>query len=687
MSRSLSDDDSFMWEKVADEIMKDVTADNPQLLADFSSVKPGRQRVELLFTDGAIFRAIDSKVWSKYDAFSDGKDNVASAEFRSAGNEHFRRKRLDSATAAYTLAVFKAVSDSEAYALALANRSACLFETGELRECLEDVDSALATQKYPERLKGKILKRKLECLKRSSRNWPEVKRTFMEMKAASVKSDKSDLDAQLKQLERDWNRLSKENTANANCDSVIHNGSDLQKEKVFSSDISVRHSTGDLGRHVIADKNVDIGHTLIEEPAFAHILIPEHNLLYCQRCLKTKPNLIPCRVCSEVGYCGVDCRDKAMDEYHAKECRYMQLLSRIGIAHLSYRIVTQVGISTVLDTHHRAKERADDHTFGVSEKMSDYDSVYALLTHEESTTSTDAFLYILTVGLILKMLCDSDNRYRMAYATVTTGNKNFDFTDGPLTDLLTLGEVLLRHVLQLICNASAITAVVSDSSPGDSSTSSLTTTEEQVRIATAIFPRLSLLNHSCNPNVIVSYVGKTVTAKATRQIEMGQQVFNCYGPHFVRMGVRERREALWRQYHFQCDCDKCEAEGTQESQNLDEMNGNRKCQRQDKSRALKCPKCNGPMVIVSKDITFQCLDCHHCPGVQRTKELKQSLGQLLKKKDALREGSGKSYFPQSRPLKYALSQLISSVTDGWTDRASCVPTKTDIFAFDFALTL
>ena len=77
----------------------------------------------------------------------------------------------------------------------------------------------------------------------------------MEMKAVSVESDKSDLDAQLKQLERDWNRLSIENTDNANCDSVIHNGSDLQKEKVFSSDISVRHSTGDLGRHVIADKN------------------------------------------------------------------------------------------------------------------------------------------------------------------------------------------------------------------------------------------------------------------------------------------------------------------------------------------------------------------------------------------------------------------------------------------------
>ena len=123
------------------------------------------------------------------------------------------------------------------------------------------------------------------------------------------------------------------------------------------------------------------------------------------------------------------------------------------------------------------------------------------------------------------------------------------------------------------------------------------------------------------------------------------------------------------------------------AQNLNEMNGNKKCQRQDKSRALKCPKCNGPMVIVSKDITFQCLDCHHCPGVQRTKELKQSLGQLLEKKDALREGSGKSYFPQSRPLKYALSPLISSVTDGWTDKASCNPTKTDIFASNFASTL
>ena len=78
-----------------------------------------------------------------------------------------------------------------------------------------------------------------------------------------------------------------------------------------------------------------------------------------------------------------------------------------------------------------------------------------------------------------------------------------------------------------------------------------------MRIATAIFPRLSLLNHSCDPNLIVSYVGTSVTVKSTRPISAESQAFNCYGPHFVRMGGRERREALWRQYHFRCQCEKC----------------------------------------------------------------------------------------------------------------------------------
>lgn len=58
-----------------------------------------------------------------------------------------------------------------------------------------------------------------------------------------------------------------------------------------------------------------------------------------------------------------------------------------------------------------------------------------------------------------------------------------------------VGRLILRHIAQLISNAHAITKLTADSSPDVAS-------ESQVRVATAIYPSVSMLNHSCNPNII-----------------------------------------------------------------------------------------------------------------------------------------------------------------------------------------
>ncbi|XP_040506012.1 SET and MYND domain-containing protein 4 isoform X1 [Gallus gallus] len=80
--------------------------------------------------------------------------------------------------------------------------------------------------------------------------------------------------------------------------------------------------------------------------------------------------------------------------------------------------------------------------------------------------------------------------------------------------------------------------------------------KKPVRLATAFFPVLSLLNHSCSPNISVSFSGTAATVRASQPIPSGQEIFHCYGPHRCRMRVAERQQLL-SQYFFECRCQAC----------------------------------------------------------------------------------------------------------------------------------
>lgn len=87
----------------------------------------------------------------------------------------------------------------------------------------------------------------------------------------------------------------------------------------------------------------------------------------------------------------------------------------------------------------------------------------------------------------------------------------------------------------------------------------------EVRIATAVFPTLSLLNHSCCPNTSLTFStgaavdpcdtdlsadsseraaecrgkapGVTVTVRAAKDIRAGQEILHCYGKKMILNGV------------------------------------------------------------------------------------------------------------------------------------------------------
>lgn len=75
-------------------------------------------------------------------------------------------------------------------------------------------------------------------------------------------------------------------------------------------------------------------------------------------------------------------------------------------------------------------------------------------------------------------------------------DEDYDLTTESGKELLVC-SMLLRHTLQLICNGHAVTGLRCENSANYD-----VQIEEQIRIATGIFPSVSMLNHSCDPNVI-----------------------------------------------------------------------------------------------------------------------------------------------------------------------------------------
>jgi hypothetical protein len=61
-----------------------------------------------------------------------------------------------------------------------------------------------------------------------------------------------------------------------------------------------------------------------------------------------------------------------------------------------------------------------------------------------------------------------------------------------------MGSRILRHIAQLICNGHAITKI--DTNLLEKGFVN-TRAEAKVRIATAIYPSASMMNHSCDQNI------------------------------------------------------------------------------------------------------------------------------------------------------------------------------------------
>ncbi|XP_037088056.1 SET and MYND domain-containing protein 4-like [Pollicipes pollicipes] len=154
--------------------------------------------------------------------------------------------------------------------------------------------------------------------------------------------------------------------------------------------------------------------------------------------------------------------------------------------------------------------------------------------------------------------CDEESAYHYSRAAATLAaflaeKTAFFGEDSPPSqlDMCWTAAILLRHVLQLVCNAHAPTKLIPV--PTEGSVAQLS----EERIATAIYPSASYMNHACDPSIINSFWERTLIVRNVKPLRAGEEVFHCYGPHHARAPPDVRRRELQEQYHFTCPCRHC----------------------------------------------------------------------------------------------------------------------------------
>ncbi|XP_042647608.1 SET and MYND domain-containing protein 4 isoform X1 [Tyto alba] len=561
------------------------------------------------------------------------KEPAAARFYREEGNRLFGRRHYGAAARLYSRAASHELPGSPEVSVCFANRSAALFHLGCFEVCLEDIARA-QSHGYPDRLLPKVLLRKAECLLclgrlQDAADALSVVENKIAMGGITTSPAHQTLLKKLSQLKiKLREKESCPEPAQEAC-ADIQRRSEIWEENDSISGASSSLSLNfdiERGRHLVASQDILPGQSLLKEEAFVSVLCPGESLhlqdssetawdtritnadLYCHRCLRQLLASVPCRGCSYAKYCSQNCADVAWEQYHRTECSLGALLLTLGVfCHVALRTVLLAGFAEVSrlveqshggdkDLHNpeascKPLSEAPDRKAGTrgipgcndsGQYQSSYQAVFNLLPHAEKHSPEYKFLCTLSVVAICKQLQEAG--LEAAVLNQESSEKwphpeTCEKTSGELSpELKTVAEAMLRHVLQLQCNAQAIT-VMQESGSGDGAV----VNKKPVRLATAFFPVLSLLNHSCCPNISVSFSGTAATVRASQPIPSGQEIFHCYGPHRCRMKVAERQQLL-SQYFFECRCQAC----------LDELESDVKSVVSVRN-SFCCPSCQAPM--------------------------------------------------------------------------------------------
>ncbi|CAL4240925.1 unnamed protein product [Meganyctiphanes norvegica] len=536
-------------------------------IRDFAKLKDSIDQVRYCFTTELqydrdikfnIMKEVNQLAGAFYDKCADhGKDEEMALQAKSKGSRAYLKKRDSEAHEEFTKCLRLAPQHSNLVSLAYANRSAVLFQMARYTECIQDIKCAELAN-YPDILLHKILVRRMWCYLHMG-NIDAVNEALISCKQYLGKvpeQAKEKFESSILEIETALkNNKVKTDYREAN---IIKDAPELHmgestKLKYMSSAFELKESL-DQGRHIVAGKDIPKGNVVFTEKPYAAILLPEYHLSHCHTCCAPAMNPVPCPGCRDAIFCDEDCLSQSRS-WHQYECQLLHILSIVGIAHLALRVLLVAGWDLCQEV---LTESPPSGVGGVSSngiyngntKKEKYRSVYHLMPHLTNVVPEDLVQYSVAGLLLTTVLGDKTDFIINAQKSLTAlDKKEVSYEDA----CCRVAVVAMRHIAQLVSNAHAITQIM----PQNKNNKSKVEQVNQKRVASAIYPSASLMNHSCQPNILNSFRKDILVIHSTKDIKTGDQIYNCYGPHFNRQTREERQKALKMQYFFTCKCLPC----------------------------------------------------------------------------------------------------------------------------------
>lgn len=470
--------------------------------AEFAKITDNSERIKILTNLLNEYKLLES-----YGKLKSPKNDMIAAACRDKGNKSYTNKEFIDAIVHYNQSLCLAESNA-ILALAYANRSAVCFEIQMYSACLTNIELS-KQHDYPQDKLDKLNKRAETC---------------QQLINEGAESDES------QQMPVGKNHLKLSYPPHSKLP-FIANCLELKSDDNF-------------GRYIVANKRLVPGDVVCIESPFSTMLLPAHKFKHCLNCLSDNfMVLIPSELSTSAMFCSDECKRDAFDTFYKFEVDILDKLNLICTKILRIAVRTYFKSLKVCDGNlERLKAVISENESSPELTIFDVDnphdsinilkSIDSLQTNEELRGNADHFQRSGIVAVIVDLFL---KHTKLSELLATEDDRDF------------FRAFVYKQVQIAACNYHGIYNGVMKRSEIDS----------DPQIGSGSYPFCSLINHSCNPNIVRVTLDSKNYVVVNRVIEVGGQLFDNYGFHHCLEDLETRRTQLRAQYMFECACEAC----------------------------------------------------------------------------------------------------------------------------------